>query len=280
MNTENELVYASRHDLEGKVGEVVVERYGGKKAYIGNDKVIFVAYRNNIYKGVFGNDPLSLVTPMTTFTLDSQEEVDMFNRLQEYVRANGKPYHETIILEREDKRYKDNEGGVLLDEQLGWSFGADLDGEVCELYSNLRAIEELEAKGAVDTRFASNSEAINFSVGSSEAELRAEYRRQRLERGFDDTEVWNLDYTFAKFVLPRLKRFKEVNQGYPATMTYEEWDECLDRMIYAFENIDYDDKSYDGIEWFNMPQEARDAVVEKVNEGLDLFRRHYFSLWW
>lgn len=280
MQTENELVYASKHDLEGKVGEVVVERYGGKKAYIGNDKVIFVAYRNNIYKGVFGNDPLSLVTPMTTFTLDGPDEVEMFNKLQEYVKANGRPYHETIILEREDERYKDNEGGVLLDEQLGWSFGVDLDGEICELYSNLRAIEELEAKGAVDTRFASNSSAINFSIGSSEADQRAGYKRQRLERGFDDTELWNLDYTFAKFVLPRLKRFKEVNQGYPASITYEVWDEYLDKMIYAFENIDYDDKSYDGVEWFDMSQEARDVVVEKVNEGLDLFRRHYFSLWW
>ena len=280
MQTENELVYASKHDLEGKVGEVVVERYGGKKAYIGNDKVIFVAYRNNIYKGVFGNDPLSLVTPVTTFTLDSQEEVDMYNKLQVYVREHGTAYHETIILEREDERYKDNESGVLFDEELGYSFGADLDAEVKELYGNLRTTEELEMKGAVDTRFASNSETINFSIGSSEADARIEHKRQRLERGFDDTELWNLDHTFAKFVLPRLKRFKEVNQGYPASITYEVWDEYLDKMIYAFENIDYDDKSYDGVEWYDMPQEARDAVFEKVNEGLDLFRKHYFSLWW
>lgn len=280
METEHELVYASKHDLEGKVGEVVVEKYYGRKVYIGNDKVVFVAYRNHIYKGVFGNDPLSLVTPVTTFTLDSQEEVDMYNKLQAYVREHGTAYHETIILEREDERYKDNESGVLFDEELGYSFGADLDAEVKELYGNLRATEELEMKGAVDTRFASNSEAINFSVGSSEADARIEYKRQRLERGFDDTELWNLDYTFAKFVLPRLKRFKEVNQGYPSSITYEVWDEYLDKMIYAFENIDYDDKSYDGVEWYNMPQEARDAVVDKVNEGLDLFRKHYFSLWW
>lgn len=28
-------------------------------------------------------------------------------------------------------------------------------------------------------------------------------------------ETWNLDYTIAKFVLPRLKLFKKLNNGYP-----------------------------------------------------------------
>lgn len=33
------------------------------------------------------------------------------------------------------------------------------------------------------------------------------WRKQRDERGFDDTELWNLDVTMAKFILPRLKEF-------------------------------------------------------------------------
>jgi hypothetical protein len=132
----------------------------------------------------------------------------------------------------------------------------------------------------VDARFASNSETINFSVGSSEIDARMEYKRQRLERGFDDTEVWNLDGTFAKFVLPRLKRFKEVNRGYPADITYEDWCDCIDKMIYAFDNVECENKTYDGVEWYDMTPEARQAVTDKVKEGLDLFRKYYFSLWW
>ena len=44
-------------------------------------------------------------------------------------------------------------------------------------------------------------------------ELKEKYKQQRIERGFDDSELWNLDYTIASFVLPRLKRLKELNTG-------------------------------------------------------------------
>ena len=59
-------------------------------------------------------------------------------------------------------------------------------------------------------------------------------------------ETWNLDYTIAKFVLPRLKLFKKLNNGYPGREgmeTEEEWDEALDKMIWSFEQI-INDNSY------------------------------------
>lgn len=36
------------------------------------------------------------------------------------------------------------------------------------------------------------------------------FRKQRKKRGFDDTETWSLDTTFAQFMAPRLKRYIEV----------------------------------------------------------------------
>jgi len=36
------------------------------------------------------------------------------------------------------------------------------------------------------------------------------YKKQRLKRGFDDSETWNLDYVFVNFMLPRLKRYYEI----------------------------------------------------------------------
>jgi len=36
------------------------------------------------------------------------------------------------------------------------------------------------------------------------------YKKQRLERGFDDSETWSLDSTIVSFILPRLKRYFEV----------------------------------------------------------------------
>jgi len=47
------------------------------------------------------------------------------------------------------------------------------------------------------------------------------FKEQREERGFDDTEVYNLDSTIARFILPRLKRYKELNNIVPTDLTEE-----------------------------------------------------------
>lgn len=110
------------------------------------------------------------------------------------------------------------------------------------------------------------------------------YHRQRKQRGFDDTEVWNLDATFAEFALPRLKRFKEINMGVPAELcegcTIEEgskkWDNILDHIIKAFEW--YIDKNtrpdYNPDDW------QEDFVNRYIHEGLGLFAKYFFSLWY
>lgn len=92
-----------------------------------------------------------------------------------------------------------------------------------------------------------------------------DFKQQRLERGFDDSETWALDCTIAKFIEPRLRRFKEIKAGYPANISEEKWDDILDKMIYAFECINKD-TTYDN--------------EDQVNEGLDLFRKYFFNLWW
>ena len=51
------------------------------------------------------------------------------------------------------------------------------------------------------------------------------YKKQREEQGFDDTETWHLDKTVALFLLPRLKRYIQVNNGFPGGMTEESFNE-------------------------------------------------------
>lgn len=83
---------------------------------------------------------------------------------------------------------------------------------------------------------------------------------QRLTKGYADAECWSLDYSLAKWILPRLKHFRNNLTGTPArlenigddcighcvtpevkcscnSLTMEEWQEKLDQMIYAFEFI-------------------------------------------
>lgn len=93
---------------------------------------------------------------------------------------------------------------------------------------------------------------------------------QRLTRGFDDSQTWNLDARLAEHILPRLKRFKEVNIGYPPDLTWEEWQAILDQMIMA-------------IEWHASDCVERDGSADryfKVSEGMELFGRYFCHLWW
>ena len=114
-------------------------------------------------------------------------------------------------------------------------------------------------------------------------------------------ETWNLDITLAKHIIPRLKKFKELENGYPGRGemdTPEKWDEALDKMIQAFEYvIDLDeywlnDPRYDYTDiMFGDDKELYESIVENkrmedirrlvaINEGLQLFAKYYMNLWW
>lgn len=93
-------------------------------------------------------------------------------------------------------------------------------------------------------------------------------------------ELWSLDMAIAHYVHPRLKLFKRLNIGYPTYLSAEEWDEILDKMIFSFEEIKKDcmgcEISFDDPDWKNK-------VVEydsKIQEGLELFGKHFRDLWW
>lgn len=95
---------------------------------------------------------------------------------------------------------------------------------------------------------------------------------QRVIRGFDDSETWSLDHSLAKLILPRLKQFNKIRTGYPSDITDEEWEAILHEMIAAFEWFASDDR------WnFGPEYEAR---FKKAQKGVELFAKHYHSLWW
>lgn len=94
---------------------------------------------------------------------------------------------------------------------------------------------------------------------------------QRLTRGFDDSELWNLDHTISRFVLPRLKEFKRKYsvRGTPSQIeTNEEWQAILDDMIKAFEIMSQSE----------FPDYDKNKI-EQVEKGLQLFVKHFNSLW-
>jgi len=92
---------------------------------------------------------------------------------------------------------------------------------------------------------------------------------QRLEDGFSDDDLWNLDSTIAKFVLPRLKRFREIEAGHPGCFEDpKDWYVILDKMIFAMEKIATDEHCF-------PPKHESD----KIQEGCKLFGKWFLSLW-
>jgi hypothetical protein len=128
---------------------------------------------------------------------------------------------------------------------------------------------------------------------------------QRMRYGVADSECWSLDYTFTKFILPRLKHFKKINiHTHPPQITPERWQEILDELIWTFEYME-------DVEKFNpMPpvmyvrnnmddyfkninrektseqKQAWDEYLKKNEEleerrkkGMLLFAEYYSQLW-
>lgn len=89
---------------------------------------------------------------------------------------------------------------------------------------------------------------------------------QRFIRGWDDSDIWNLNHTAAEFLLPRLKLFKEKHHGYPMGLSEETWEAEIDKMILAFDLIIKDNYSYS-------------SNNEKIDEGLQSFAKYFRNLW-
>lgn len=71
--------------------------------------------------------------------------------------------------------------------------------------------------------------------------------------------MWNLDFTISELIAARLKMFRERNRCHPSSMTFEEWNSILDKMIYGFENYD--------------------ECSDESKLAFELMSKHYMHLW-
>ncbi len=113
---------------------------------------------------------------------------------------------------------------------------------------------------------------------------------------FKDKETWDLGYTVAAFTLPRLKRYKKLNNGVPGAVLFqineeenihfnnakEKWDTILDCIIWSFEQIvnpTEEPELEKGEDWKDY-RIRYDAYSKKVQDGINLFAKHFQDLWW
>lgn len=129
----------------------------------------------------------------------------------------------------------------------------------------------------------------------------------------DRWDTWSMDHTLAPIILPMLKQLKDTKHGVPAEFVHgkdgcteipfeiakKKWDNVLDQMIWSFEQIVDDDndeqfftddptgpvdKSLKSLlrEDYVPQKYDREGHLKhnrKIQRGLDLFGRHFRSLW-
>lgn len=110
---------------------------------------------------------------------------------------------------------------------------------------------------------------ICFSITNQDDKREAEYAKQRMSRGFDNSELWSLRDTIARFIHPRLKAFAENNCSIPYGIESEDWINILNKMIRAFELVFRDDGSFI----------LTDEEQKEYDEGFKLFYEYFLALW-
>ena len=136
---------------------------------------------------------------------------------------------------------------------------------------------------------------VCFSVAETMPgdERQDEWKEQRETRGFDETELWNLDVTISRFIVPRLEAYLEECKkegichgcGPSAYLAFvcdkdssslhnasNNWIKTLEKIIEAHKLL------ATRSEWSDMKgAEEKEKLIE---EGLDLFCKHYRELWY
>lgn len=123
---------------------------------------------------------------------------------------------------------------------------------------------------------------------------------ERIRYGFPLHQSWDFKTWHAEIVVPRLKYLRLGLMGHPCDITFEEWQSILDKMIWSFEHLnddvpikyseDYDHryqvtyengyKTYTSLnKTGTIDTSERDAHYDKLQDGFNLFGKHYQSLW-
>lgn len=109
---------------------------------------------------------------------------------------------------------------------------------------------------------------VCFSLTEKDDKREKEFSEQRMERGFDDSETWALDYTIARFILPRLKRYDEIAED--AIIRSDKVKQQTKNVIAALELVIRDGEG----ESLNGREE------KEVEEGMRDFVEIFRELWW
>lgn len=98
--------------------------------------------------------------------------------------------------------------------------------------------------------------------------------KQFKNRGWTNKELWNLDVSFANWILPRLIEFKKQTLSYPSKFkNVTQWKKVLQTMIDGFTIMATEN------EYFALPRTDKDKKFKKIKLSMSLFHEYVYDLW-
>lgn len=161
--------------------------------------------------------------------------------------------------------YKEINKSVDITPTIGkyvYTVDTEYDYETAKFYYFGEKVEPID----VPSRDPYGIKNVCFSLINETDERWDDFMNQRLERGFDESELWNLDGTIAKFIYPRLKEFYEVCPNHPINMEQEVWLDILKQMV-------------DGFELMASDVDKSEEEFKIINNALKLFSKYFLDLW-
>lgn len=161
---------------------------------------------------------------------------------------------------------------------------AELVEELKKKYEDTERYLVIPLKGdAINTRvvnvFGTYKAVANVGYGdglilvNEEKEERAlKLIQQQLKDGFNDSQLWDFDFSIAKSLLPKmLARFKDITHSHPMDLTEQEWDDILAKLIWYLDNIADEPGAP-----YKYESSKYKEDMEKCNE---LFAKYFRDLW-
>ena len=134
-----------------------------------------------------------------------------------------------------------------------------------------------QKKSKDSSKLSTTTEKNNFSIADEVykdvPERLDHFKKQREGNGFDDTETWHLDKTIALFLMPRLERFIQVNNGFPCGETEESYNEKLNFILNSFKEYYYNENE-------EVSLEIEKERLSNAKKAAALLGEIWFDLWW
>lgn len=135
-----------------------------------------------------------------------------------------------------------------------------------------------------------------FKMWLKDRRRNRKFRRQRLERGFCDGDLWNFDEYIIRLIADGLREYVKQTNGYPdqSFKTFEDWCAYLTSIaddldwirVDSTDNEYWDDKFLKGNypeeehKWFERIKEIDEAKRLHIQNGLKDFIEVYEDIWW